>query len=228
MTYLSPLEHRAARRRTALRWCAALLFFALLCVFDEPLWAVLRFDPEKRLEGKDWWQVLRQTGTLWPWLLVGTCLWLHDARQARTSTDFDRAGAGHRGVMVVLGAALGGGLTEALKGIVKRGRPAGDGHYHFGWTNHVDAYGLASSHTGVAFGGAIMLGWFFPAVRVPLLLLACGTAMTRLAVGAHYASDVWAAVMLSYAGCLVLWKVFGTMPGGAMHPRTHSEWTRRG
>jgi membrane-associated phospholipid phosphatase len=92
--------------------------------------------------------------------------------------------------------------------------------YHWGWVEHVDSYGLASSHTGVAFGGAIMLGWFFPAARVPLLLLASGTAMTRLAVGAHYASDVLAAVILSYAGCAVLWKLFSAMPGGQNHPGT--------
>ncbi len=218
--YLSPHERRAQRRRTVLRGIAAVLFFAVLCVLDERLWGLLRFDPARRLENKDWWQVLRQSGTLWPWLFIGACLWLYDARRARTGSEFDRAGAGHRGIMVVLAAALGGGLAEALKGLVQRGRPAGDGHYHFGWMEHVDAYGLASSHTGVAFGGAIMLGWFFPAIRIPLLLLACGTAMTRLAVGAHYASDVWAAIVLSYAGCAVLWNVFGCMPGGESHPRT--------
>lgn len=225
MTYLSPLERRTARRRAMLAWSAVAMLLAAVCLLDEHLWALLRFDPDRRLEGKDWWQVLRQTGTLWPWMFVALSLWLHDAAKARRSGDAPAlAGAGHRGVMVFLGAALGGGLAEALKGVARRSRPLGDGHYHWGWSEHVSAYGLASSHTGVAFGGAIMLGWFFPALRIPLLLLASGTAMTRLAVGAHYTSDVLAAVILSYAGCALLWRLFSAMPGGVNHPRTH--WNR--
>ncbi len=218
MRYLSPFEKRVHRRRVLLGWCAVGLLFAVVCVLDQWLWGVLRFDPEKKLESKDWWQVLRQAGSVLPWAIVGLCLWLHD--WSVTHDAQERAGAGHRGVMVVLAAALGGALAEVLKGISRRGRPVGDGRYHWGWTEDVGAYGLASSHAGVAFGGAIMMGWFFPTLRVPLLVLASGTAMTRLAVGAHYASDVLAAIVLSYAGCLALWKLFSAMPGGAEHPRT--------
>jgi membrane-associated phospholipid phosphatase len=222
MTYLSPFERRAACRRALLAWSAVALLFAVVCLSDHDLYHFFLFDPEKRLERKDWWQVFRQFGTLWPWLFLSLCLWLHDAHRARHADAFARAGAGHRAVMVFLAAALGGGLAELLKLITRRARPTGDDRYHFGWTEHVDALGLASSHAGVAFGGAIMLGWFFPALRVPLLLLASATAMTRLAVGAHYTSDVFAAIVLSYAGCALLWRLFSSMPGGCAHPRTRT------
>ncbi len=222
MTQLAPPERAQFIRRTALGWAAVVLVFVTLSILDERLWAVLRFDPERALERKDYWQVFRQFGALYVWAIIAVCLWLHDARASRSSVhvpDAPRpfAGPAHRAVMVFLGAALGGGLAELLKVLVRRSRPLGDGHYHYGWVEPVHGYGLASSHTGVAFGGAIMLSCFFPALRVPLLLLASATAMTRLAVGAHYTTDVFAAVVLSYAGCALLWKVLGR-PRGAVEP----------
>jgi membrane-associated phospholipid phosphatase len=207
------MHHEEQRRVVLRRWMAAVIvlqIFVLLTLLDPWLWRVMAFDPGKTLEGKDWWQVLRQFGSLLTWVIIATCIVLHDVmRRGGWTEGVARAGAFHRGLMVFLSAALGGGLAEVLKGLSRRGRPLGDGSYRFGWFEDVHAYGLASSHAGVAFGGAIMMGWLFPGTRVPLLLLASGTAMTRLAVGAHYATDVYVAILLAYVSAWVVWRVFG-------------------
>jgi membrane-associated phospholipid phosphatase len=122
--------------------------------------------------------------------------------------------------MVVLATSLAGGLAELLKGLLGRARPLETGEYRFAWMEpgvHLPG-GLASSHTAVAFAGAIMLGWFVPAWRVPLFLLAYGCAMTRVVVGAHFVTDVYVGVLISWGTCVVLWRLFSANPGGTHHP----------
>jgi membrane-associated phospholipid phosphatase len=122
--------------------------------------------------------------------------------------------------MVILATAIAGGLAELLKGLLGRARPLQTGEYRFAWLEpdvHLPG-GLASSHAAVAFAGAIMLSWFVPAWRIPLLLLAYGCAMTRVVVGAHFVTDVYVGVLLSWGTCAVLWKLFSANPGGTHHP----------
>lgn len=220
--YRSPRERAAARLRRLGVGLVLALGLLVLTLLDESAWRALMFDPDKSLERKDWWQVLRQFGSLLVWVIAGAMLVLHDRREMGRREmgrrEMGRRGiaAWHRGLMVFAGAGLGGLIAEVLKGVTQRARPAPDGLYRFGWMERIEGgIGLASSHAGTAFGGAIMLGWFFPAIRVPLLLLATGCAMTRVAVGAHFVTDVYVAVVCSYAANKALWRVFSTMPGGA-------------
>ncbi len=215
MNYLSPHE-RSLRRRRAL-WITLLLTLALLIftILDKPLWKLLLLDPQKSLEQKDWWQLLRQFGSLILWMIVASLYIIHDHSRRRP-------GAWHRGLMIFLAAAIAGGLAEALKGIVGRARPLTSGEYQFKWLEphlHLPG-GLASSHTAVAFGGAIMLSWFMPAWRIPLMLLAFLCAMTRIVVGAHFVTDVYVAILLAWLTCIALWKCFSTNLGGENHPLT--------
>jgi membrane-associated phospholipid phosphatase len=214
--YRTPRERAARRMR---RWGVALVLalgLLVLTILDRAAWRALMFDPDKSLERADWWQVLRQFGSLTVWAILAVMLVLHD----RVSPSRRGSAAWHRGLMVLAGAALGGLIAEVLKGVTLRGRPAPDGLYRFGWWERFEGgLGLASSHAGTAFGGAIMLGWFFPAIRVPVLLLAAGCAMTRLAVGAHFVTDVYVAVVCSYAANKALWRVFSRFPGGADAPQ---------
>jgi membrane-associated phospholipid phosphatase len=57
-----------------------------------------------------------------------------------------------------------------------------------------------------------MLGWLFPPLRVAALLVATMTMFTRLLVGAHFTTDAYAAIVLSYAGCVLLWKLSPPRP----------------
>ncbi|MEZ6318856.1 MAG: phosphatase PAP2 family protein [Phycisphaerales bacterium] len=50
--------------------------------------------------------------------------------------------------------------------------------------------GLPSSHTAVAFGGAVVLGILDPKLRVPALVVATACGLTRVLAGAHFPSDV--------------------------------------
>lgn len=221
MTYLTPSQRAFRLRGRLLLLLALALGLLLLTLLDRPLWKLLLLDPDKTLERKDWWQLLRQFGSMLTWLIIGVCLILLDASRARaTSNATIRAGAWHRGLMVMLATGIAGGLAELLKGLLGRARPLETGEYRFAWMEpHVHLPGgLASSHTAVAFAGAIMLGWFVPAWRVPLFLLAYGCAMTRIVVGAHFVTDVYVGVLIAWGTCVVLWRLFSANPGGAHHP----------
>lgn len=215
MNYLSPRERTLRRRRSLLIALLLTLALLILTILDKTLWQLLLLDPDKSLEQKDWWQLLRQFGSLILWMIIAALFILNDHARRRP-------GAWHRGLMIVLAAAIAGGLAEALKGIVGRARPLTTGEYHFKWlepTAHLPG-GLASSHAAVAFGGAIMLSWFIPAWRIPLMLLAFLCATTRLIVGAHFVTDVYVAILLAWLTCLTLWKCFSTNMGGENHPLT--------
>lgn len=224
MNYLTPLEQRHRRTRRLMLALVLALGLLVLTLYDHAIWHALLLDPDKSLERKDWWQLFRQFGSLLFWILLSLCLILHDTHTARTKhagNPIARAGALHRGLMVFLAAGLSGGAAELLKGLSQRARPGDMGLYRFGWTDgDVGGFGLASSHAGTAFGGAIMLGWFFPALRWPLLAIALMCSMTRIIVGAHYATDVYVAIVLSYAVCWSLWRFASGFPGGANHPAT--------
>lgn len=206
------------RTRTLVVALACSLLLLALTLLDERLYHLLMIDPDRSLERKDWWQMFRQFGSTPFWLIVGGLLIVHDRARAarhRPGDAIARAGAWHRGLMVALAAGLSGLAAEVMKGITQRARPEPDGLYRFGWTMDLDSgLGLASSHTSTAFGGAIMLAWFFPALRWPLLLIACVTAWQRTATGAHFVTDVYVGILLSYGVCWSLWKLFSTRPGG--------------
>ena len=107
---------------------------------------------------------------------------------------------------VLISAALSGLLAELLKLIIRRERPADLEHYVFrNITDHTwstSGLGLPSSHAAVAFGGSFALIALFPQLRWPALLMATGCVITRVAMGAHFPSDVlagaWVGWLTSY------------------------------
>jgi membrane-associated phospholipid phosphatase len=217
--YSTPNERRRARPRALLILLAmssGLLIFTLL---DRPIWLVATADDIEKLKGRDWWQALRAAGYLPTWILVGVLFMLHDRTRDLRARLPGRFAWWQRGLLIFLGAALGGLAAEILKGIVRRERPGPEGIYVFDYAGmgreHV-GLGLASSHTGTAFGACIMLGWLFPEARWPLLLLAAGCGFSRIHAGAHWTTDVYVAILLSYGVCLLLWRVLGP---GCLTPR---------
>lgn len=187
-------------RSPALRWGVALLGLAVLSLLDRPIWRTLTAANPDALRSADWWQWLRALGYLPTWVVAGLLLVLQDRAAGR-------AAPWRRGAAVLAGAALSGLGAEVLKAVIRRQRPGADGLYHFDWAGHgVPGLGIGtvSSHAAVAFGGAAVLSWLIPAWRAPLLALAAGCALTRLIAGAHFATDCYAAALVSYAVCGVL------------------------
>ena len=182
------------------------------------------------LAGTDLGRMLRVMGFLPLWATAALALVLHDwPLRAERGT---RA-ALSRGLLLLLGAGLGGLAAELLKLVFRRERPrAHGGEYVFrAWTERPFSTGglaLPSSHALVAWGAAGVLAHLFPRARWVWYALAAGCSWSRVAAGAHFVSDV---VLSAVVGLLVaegLWrwsaKVRGaevrTPPGSleARHP----------
>jgi len=200
--YMTPGERLRARPRTLLFFLAISFGLFAFHLLDRPIWLAVTTEG---LRYKDWWQALRVGGFLPGWFFVGLCFYLHDRARVVAKPL-------HRATLIFLGAALGGLAAEIVKEVSRRQRPGDLGIYTFDWFGMGQknlGIGLASSHAGVAFGGCIMLGWLMPHLRWPLLLLATGCAWTRIQAGAHWTTDVYVAVVLSYGVCWLLWRVLG-------------------
>jgi membrane-associated phospholipid phosphatase len=168
---------------------------------------------------EDWGRMLRVMGFLPFWLVAGLALVLHDWPLRRP--DSIRP-ALRRGLLLVFGAALSGAAGEVLKLLFRRERPrAHDGEYVFrAFTDrplHSGGLALPSSHAIIAFGAAAVLSRLFPRVRVVWYALALGCALTRVAAGAHFLSDVAVAFLAAWAVVALLWRRYGgvtaRMPG---------------
>ncbi|HMN39827.1 MAG TPA: phosphatase PAP2 family protein [Phycisphaerales bacterium] len=145
-------------------------------------------------------------GRMWPWIALALVfIFRHWA-----GTDGARVKAGlRRGVFVVLVPGAAGLAAEAMKLLTRRMRPeAMDGYYQFRpWPGsgvlserfwNASGLGLASSHAAVAFGGALAAGVLLPRWRWVLWGSAVLCALGRVAVGAHYLSDVVAGAALAF------------------------------
>lgn len=191
-------QHPASSRRTLLIALALSIALFLVSWFDRDIWRLAKVEDFARIEKKDWYAALRIVGYLPTWLVLAALLLMHDRSRAR-----DGAGSGvwiSRAASLALSPAIGGGLAELLKVIVRRQRPGSDGLYRFAWLGEGKGpgWGMASSHVGVAFGGACMVGVLFPSLRIPALLVACGCGWTRVMSGAHFASDVLVGAALGW------------------------------
>jgi len=104
-----------------------------------------------------------------------------------------------------------GFLADLLKGVVARPRPRvwlreglTDPRF-FHWFDAAWA-SVPSGHTVTAFTIAILVARWSPRLALPAFAIAAGVAGARVALGAHYASDVLAATALVFVffGCLRL------------------------
>ncbi len=145
-------------------------------------------------------------GRIWPWIALALVfIFRHWA-----GTDGAKVKAGlRRGTFVFAVPAAAGLAAELLKIVTRRARPeVMDGYYMFREWPHADVLGvkfwstsglgLASSHAAVAFGGALAAGLLLPRWRWVLLGLAAGCTVSRVAVGAHFVSDVVAGTALAF------------------------------
>jgi membrane-associated phospholipid phosphatase len=135
-----------------------------------------------------------------------------------------------RATFVFGATALSGLLSQIIKHLLGRARPSlidMVGPFHF------DAFALSaryasfpSGHTVTAFTVATALGWFMPKWRLPLFGLAALVGLSRVALGAHYPSDVLAGALLGIGATYALRKAFG-FRRIVFRPTTHSYRPRR-
>ena len=115
-------------------------------------------------------------------------------------------------LFVFLAIALSGLLTDLLKFLFGRARPVlllREGYS--GWQPFAlkgKLHAFPSGHATTVAALALALGLLWPRLMQPLLLLAGFVMLTRVAVGAHYLSDVIAGSALGVATTLWLHRAF--------------------
>ena len=117
-------------------------------------------------------------------------------------------GLGRRGLWaaltVMVGMALPWGAAELLKLVFRRARPfdaIASAPERIQFEPH--SYSFPSGDAALAMGAAVALGQLFPRLRLPVILLAAGIALARVAVGVHYPFDVTAGAVIGVAGGLL-------------------------
>lgn len=199
------------RGRIVLAVVLAVAFLAVMPGADLWTWHHVRMA---HVYDRDWARMFRSAGFAPTWLLGAAVLML-----ARG----DRAREGWRvvlmpGLALLASVAAAGILGEIVKLVVRRERPgAHDGAYgYLPWDGHwsTGPIGLPSTHTIVAFAAAFLLARYAPRTAPVWLLLAGGCALTRLLDGAHFLSDVVAAVVLAWVTVAVVWRVLRPQTAG--------------
>jgi len=161
-----------------------------------------------------WARMLRLAGYFPLWGIVALALALHDWVPRTLSTLRE---ASRRGLLLFWSAALGGIVAEALKLAFRRERPGlTDGlHVFRPWAERpfsTSQLGLPSSEAAVAFAAAAALARLFPEAGLLWYAVAVGCALTRVASGAHFMSDVVLAALVGYGVALILWRRRGSRP----------------
>lgn len=120
--------------------------------------------------------------------------------------------SGQRALYVFAAVAVAGIFTQIAKHILSRPRPPlfdTYGAFHFEWFMLKSAYAsFPSGHSATAFAAAVALGFFLPRARWWLLAVALLVAMSRVALRAHYVSDVVAGAALGAAAAVLVARVF--------------------
>lgn len=217
------------------RWlvtvAAILVIFIAALVFDHPIsvWAQSWPDAVRTVLGEltrygesDW--ILYPAAALFVltstvafavrWKLMRTMLWQFAALYG----------------FIFAGVALPGLASSALKGIVGRGRPQhfdefGPLHFVPNW-NDWTFQSFPSGHATTAFALAAVIGFVSPRWYFPGLVFAAGIAISRVALGVHYPSDVLGGAVLGLVGAYAVrllfagrrW-VFEVAPDGRIRTR---------
>jgi undecaprenyl-diphosphatase len=142
-----------------------------------------------------------------------------------------------RGVLAAFAVRLGfvftaiavpGVFVSIAKRVIGRARPSFVGGNV--WTYHPFAWrpefaSLPSGHATTAFAALVAIGAIVPQARAFLWIYAVLIAVSRVAVVAHYPSDVVAGAVIGLAGALVVQRWFAARglgfavgPGGSVRP----------
>jgi membrane-associated phospholipid phosphatase len=108
--------------------------------------------------------------------------------------------------------AVSGIASQVLKHLFGRARPK---LMHLVGPFHFDMFAIKatfasfpSGHTVTVFATAMALGYFVPRWRFPLFALALAVAVSRVAIGSHYPSDVVAGAAIGVASAVLIRRSF--------------------
>ena len=187
----------------------SMIFFDALAIGHQrklPAWAILMFEHVTDLGQSGW--ILIPFGTL---LLVIAAL--SSPRIGRVNQRVLEALAARVG-FVFVAVALTGSVVALVKRAVGRARPyfwEKSGPFEFDpfrW--QVEYASLPSGHGTTAFATAFAIGALYPRLRIVVWPLAVLIGVSRVAVSAHYPSDVIAGALIGTFGALVVRNWFAT------------------
>lgn len=175
---------------------------AALSFGEAGLWQKLMVADLEKFRATDLHHVFRQAGNVVMWILIALAIGL---------TQWKQRGAKLTAWMIVVSPLMAGAMAELLKRVIGRERPGTidpTGAYTFkpflGAFSDGSNLGIPSSHAAVAFGGAFILLRLFPCAGWVALVWAIGCGVTRIALGAHYVSDVVAGAALGHIAATIL------------------------
>lgn len=188
--------------RFSLASAIALLLAHLLDHWAYVHWALPEFG------GTNLERMLRVLGFLPLWGVGTLVLILYDWPLRLTHSLY---AAISRGLLLLGSATAGGVAAEVLKLLLRRERPrVHAGEYVFrAWAERPFSTGglaLPSSHALVAFGALALLARLFPRARFVWYALGIGCAFSRVATGAHFASDVVLSGVVGVMVAELLWR----------------------
>ncbi len=144
-----------------------------------------------------WMIAATRLGDGWLWYGLGIALLI--AGGSKQLDAVESAGA----------AALSGVLIYVLlKRIFRRRRPCDIEPHCWARVLPPDQFSFPSGHSITAFAVAIALGACYPAIQLPLLLVAISIALSRIVLGMHYLSDVIAGASLGSALGILFFHLF--------------------
>ena len=190
------------------RWIQLLILavvaIAIAHALDATAWRSARL---LSVNDKDWGRLLRSMGYLPTWGVIAMGFWLQQRDHPRRAAY---------AWALVLGPALGGGIAELLKLLIRRLRPNAE-VFEYAFRPFAEGplsnrgMGMPSSHVLVAFAGAAVLAQLYPRARGLWYTLAAGCAATRVLAMGHFLSDTVTAAVL------------GVMVGGWVWDRANRE-----
>lgn len=221
-----PQQHRNPWPRRAAFAAFALTGLILLWILDRHIVLALQVQDEAALERRSLYQVFRQMGYVPVWIFVGLMIGLHEWWLRRISppsfgvtasgTASSTSSRRERTLQILLAPALAGLAAEILKVLIRRERPNDLGLANFRpWnidTFSASGLGLPSSHAAVAFAAAFTIARLFPGTAPIIFLLALGCGITRILMGAHFATDVYVGAIVAYLCTRLVFRVFPVSP----------------
>ena len=156
----------------------------------------------------DWYQLLRQLGSILTWAIIALAWWLASIG-VRARHDLPRPE--RLPVAILLAVAVAGAIAEGIKPLIGRMRPEDtDGTYQFmEWSKRASEWsdlGIPSSHAAVAFASAMVITRWRPLAGLALIPLACGTCFTRIVNANHFLSDTAAGAAIGIVAGLLACK----------------------
>ncbi|SMQ63546.1 undecaprenyl-diphosphatase [Devosia lucknowensis] len=113
---------------------------------------------------------------------------------------------------IFLGVGAPGLFTNLLKRLVGRGRPQEfDDVGAFSFQNVFNDWtfqSFPSGHSATAVGTAFVVGFLFPPLFPVLLVIGIVVAISRVPVGMHYPTDVFAGILVGMLGAYLVRNVF--------------------